>query len=175
MSQHLSCFIQDRTALLLELQDAKARLEEEEHARASEKYASELKIASLTSELKEATQKVKKYGIRQKKLLGKNKTFEVDLTTAGVPSGLPDQGNAGLMNSIVQCLYSIVNFRDYLTSDDYRRDVVSEDEIVEALTGVFKALKAGVQPEILTKMQHFKVRYKGTTYSLNFMTTSYVL
>ncbi|XP_045132974.1 POTE ankyrin domain family member B-like isoform X2 [Portunus trituberculatus] len=155
-SVHTNIETQDRTALLLELQDAKARLEEEEHARASEKYASELKIASLTSELKEATQKVKKYGIRQKKLLGKNKTFEVDLTTAGVPSGLPDQGNAGLMNSIVQCLYSIVNFRDYLTSDDYRRDVVSEDEIVEALTGVFKALKAGVQPEILTKMQHFK-------------------
>ena len=72
------CCTQDRTSLLLELQEAKARLEEEEHARANEKYASELKIASLTSELKEATQKLKKYGIRQKKLLGKSKTFEVD-------------------------------------------------------------------------------------------------
>ncbi|XP_063866458.1 uncharacterized protein LOC135103716 isoform X3 [Scylla paramamosain] len=148
--------LQDRTTLLLELQEVKAKLEEEEHARASEKYANELKIASLTSELDEATQKLKKYGIRQKKLLGKSKTFEVDLMAAGVPSGLPDQGDAGIMNSIVQCLYSIVIFRDYLTSDDYRRDVVSQDETVEALAGVFKALKAGVQPEILTKMHHLK-------------------
>ncbi|XP_063866467.1 ankyrin repeat domain-containing protein 35-like isoform X4 [Scylla paramamosain] len=83
-------------------------------------------------------------------------SLETQLQAAGVPSGLPDQGDAGIMNSIVQCLYSIVIFRDYLTSDDYRRDVVSQDETVEALAGVFKALKAGVQPEILTKMHHLK-------------------
>lgn len=148
--------LQDRATLLLELQEAKARLDEEEHARASEKYANELKIASLTSELEEATQKLKKYGIRQKKLLGKNKTFEVDLMTAGVPSGLPDQRDGSSINSIVQCLYSIVSFRDYLTSDDYRRDVVSQDEMLEALAGVFKALRAGVQPEILAKMHRLK-------------------
>ncbi|KAG0701794.1 Ankyrin-2 [Chionoecetes opilio] len=147
---------QERTALLLKLQDVKARLKKEERDRGDERYVSDLKIASLTSELEEATQKLKKYGVRQKKLLSKNKSFEVDLTTARVPSGLPDLGDTGAMNSTVQCLYGVAALRNYLTTDAYRRDVASRGEVTEALAGVFKALKAGVQPEILAKRQHLQ-------------------
>lgn len=43
-----------------------------------------------------------------------------------------------------------------------RRDVVSRGEVVEAVAGVFKALKAGVQPEILAKVHRLKVRAKTT-------------
>ena len=71
---------QDRTTILLELEEVKARLEEEQRTRANEQYINDLKIASLTSNLEETTQKLKKYGVRQKKLLHKNKTFEIDLT-----------------------------------------------------------------------------------------------
>lgn len=147
---------QNGTAILLELEKIKTQLKEEQHARESERYASNLKITSLITELNEATQKLRKYGVRQKKLLSKNKTFELDLTTAGVPSGLPDLGDAGAMNSIVQCLYAITDLRDYLTTDAFRRDVVSRGEVVEAVAGVFKALKAGVQPEILAKVHRLK-------------------
>lgn len=40
----------------------------------------------------------------------------------------------------------------------YRRDLVSQGEAATALAGVFKALRAGVQPEIQAKVCRLKVR-----------------
>lgn len=68
--------MQEKAALLLELQEVKEKLEEERRARASERQASDLQIASLTSELEAATHKMTKHGVRQRKLLSKNKSME---------------------------------------------------------------------------------------------------
>lgn len=152
----IQTLLQEKASILRELQEVKTRLEEERRARASERQASDHKIASLTSELEEVTQKMTKYGVRQRKLLSKNKNIEPDLAAAGTPSGLPDVGDGGSMNSVVQCLYSVTDFRNYLTSDAYRRDLVSQGEASTALAGVFKALRAGVQPEIHAKVHRLK-------------------
>lgn len=74
--------MQEKAAIILELQEVKTRLEEERQARVSERQASDQKIASLTSELEDMKQKMTKFGLRQRRLLSKNKTIEPDMAVS---------------------------------------------------------------------------------------------
>ncbi|KAK4316326.1 hypothetical protein Pmani_012510 [Petrolisthes manimaculis] len=143
-----------------ELLEANNTLEAERQLRVKEREAKDAEIAALTSELDEAEAKMRRYGVRQRRCLTRGKTVDDDLQLVGTPSGLPDLGSTSHINSVLQCLYSVEDLKEYFTSDAFRRDLNPSSghggEVAEAVAGVFKALRSGVLKEIETKMMHFK-------------------
>ncbi|KAK3864039.1 hypothetical protein Pcinc_030236 [Petrolisthes cinctipes] len=143
-----------------ELLEANNVMESERQLRVKEREAKDAEIAALISELDDAEAKMRRYGVRQRRCLARGKVVDEDLQLVGTPSGLPDLGSTSHINSVLQCLYSVEDLKEYFTSDAFRRDLNPSSghrgEVAEAVAGVFKALRSGVLKEIETKMMHFK-------------------